>query len=459
LEYEQQSYHEQQPYFVCPLQLSYVPFGSQQQQHAPSQQVAAINGPSYKEVVLLMDGLREKLDTIDERLRADQRCKDIEQKWYGNDRVLYDMMEDASNNNFVELLCTVNTTLQCHPRFAEIPKFRAVRQEIEDMLLKLAIRAEQMLEDLSQLMKDKAMEATLEKLMKTIFEQRDEMIMLRSMNQRMEQLSTDVNEYTIQMLDQPTPESHHTDISTDRYNDAHSNMFTDGHINFAKNVIDEEIEDSHTYISTNGYVDDAQCEYKVLSIDDDMSIDDLFEEQSCEKNTMEEPSAVEEPTIFEDAAEASTIATYLVNDEAADSTTSNADFFSQGEIMRITDDPVNHLNAPGDTQIELKPHTPHIKFVDVNDANTFSVVIFVYLATEQEERLLQKEKRLDSYSFENIVDKNVKLHECLFFVSIFIFKNIKKISKICVFVFFNKIVQADLYFIKLKKINFDIWPD
>jgi len=38
------------------------------EQHAPSQQVAAINGPSYKEVVLLMDGLREKLDTIDERL-------------------------------------------------------------------------------------------------------------------------------------------------------------------------------------------------------------------------------------------------------------------------------------------------------------------------------------------------------------------------------------------------------
>jgi len=73
------------------------------------------------------------------------------------------------------------------------------------MLLKLAIRAEQMSEDLSQLIKDKAMEATLEKLMKTIVEQRDEMIMLRSMNQRMEQLSTDVNEYTIQMLDQPTP--------------------------------------------------------------------------------------------------------------------------------------------------------------------------------------------------------------------------------------------------------------
>jgi len=84
-------------------------------------------------------------------------------------------------------------------------------------------------------MKDKVMEATLEKLMKTIIKQRDEMIMLRSMNQRMEQLSTNVNEYTIPMLDQQTSESHHTDISTDKYNDGHSNMSTDGHINFTKN--------------------------------------------------------------------------------------------------------------------------------------------------------------------------------------------------------------------------------
>jgi len=89
--------------------------------------------------------------------------------------------------------------------------------------------------------------------MKTIVEQKDEMIMLRSMNQRMEQLSTDVNEYTIQMLDQPTPKSHDTDISADRYNDAHSNMSTDGRIKFSKDVADEEIEDSHTYISTDGY--------------------------------------------------------------------------------------------------------------------------------------------------------------------------------------------------------------
>jgi len=115
-----------------------------------------------------MDGLREKLDIIDENLRANKQCKDIEQEWYGNDKVLYDMMKDASNNNFVELLGTVNTTLQRHPRFPEIPKFRALHQEIEDMLLKLAIRDEQISEDLSQLMKDKAMEATLEKLMKMI---------------------------------------------------------------------------------------------------------------------------------------------------------------------------------------------------------------------------------------------------------------------------------------------------
>ncbi|QCD81327.1 hypothetical protein DEO72_LG7g1277 [Vigna unguiculata] len=102
---------------------------------------------------------------------------------------------------------------------------------------------------------------------------------------------------------------------------------------------------------------------------------------------MEEPSAIEELTIFEDAAKASTIATDLVS-EAADLTTSSVNFCSQDEITRITDDPVNHLNAPDDAQIELKPHTPHIKFIDVNDANKFSV-IFVDLAAEKEERLLQ----------------------------------------------------------------------
>jgi len=150
---------------------------------------------------------------------------------------------------------------------------------------------------------------------------------------------------------------------------------------------------------------------------------------------MEEPSAVEEPMIFKDAPESSTIANDLVNDEATYSTTSSADFCSQGEIIRITDDPVNHPNAHDDAQIKLKPHTPHIKFVDMNDANKFSVVIFVDLAAEKEERLLQKEKRLDSYSFENIVDKKVNLHACLFFVFVFNFKNIKKKFKNMCFCF------------------------
>jgi len=189
--------------------------------------------------------------------------------------------------------------------------------------------------------------------------------------------------------EKPIAESHHIDISTDGYNDFHSNMSTDGHINFAKDVADEEIKDSHTNISTDGYVDDAPCEYKVVSVDDVMSTNDHFQEQSCENNTIEEPSAVEEPTIFEDAAEASTIATDLVNDEAAESTTLGENIYSEDESMRITDDPLNHLNAPDDAQVELKPHTPHIKFVDVNGANKFSVVIFVDMAAEKEERLLQ----------------------------------------------------------------------
>jgi len=59
------------------------------------------------------------------------------------------------------------------------------------MFLKLAIRAEQMFVDLNQLMNDKARWATLDKLIKTIVEQKDEMIMLKSMNQRMKQFKTD----------------------------------------------------------------------------------------------------------------------------------------------------------------------------------------------------------------------------------------------------------------------------
>jgi len=402
--------------------------------------------------MILMGEVIEKLESMDERFRVDQRCKNIEQEWYENKQILSDMLRDASKNNFIELLVTGNTTPQPHQRFPENPDFNELRHEIKDVLLKLAIRAKQMFEDLSQLMNDAVRKVTLEDMMNIMTE-------MMKMNQTDQKEMINIATQNLQnQSEQPIAESHHIDISTDGYNDCHSNMSTDGHIKDVAKV-DEEIKDSHTNISTNGYVDDAQCEYKVVPVDEDMSTNDHFQEQSCENNTIEEPSAVEEPTIFEDAAKASTIATNLVNDEAAESTTPGENFCSEEEIMRITDDPLNHPNALDDAQVELKPHTPHIKFVDVNDANKFSMVIFVDMAAEKEERLLQQVKSLDSNSFEIIVDRKVKLHACLFLVSVFNFKNIKKSSKICVFFFFNKIVQADLYFIKLKKINFDIWPN
>ena len=68
----------------------------------------------------------------------------------------------------------------------------------------------------------------------------------------------------------------------------------------------------------------------------------------------------------------------------------------------------------------MKPHTPHIKFVDVNNEHKFSMVIFVDLAMKTRERLLEQEKRLDSNLFDNIVDKIFKLHAYLFFVFNFI---------------------------------------
>ncbi|QCD78843.1 hypothetical protein DEO72_LG1g2479 [Vigna unguiculata] len=375
--------YEQQPYSECPPQQPYVP-NSVQQQYVPPQQVEATNGPSYREVMILMGEVIEKLESMDERLRVDQRCRNIEQEWYENKQILSDMLRDASKNNFIELLVTVNTTPQPHQRFPENPDFNKLRHEIKDVLLKLAIRAEQMSEDLSQLMNDAVRKVTLEDMMKMMTEmmemnQTDQKEMMNAATQSLQSQS-----------EKPIAESHHIDISTDGYNDAHSNMSIDGHINFAKDVADEEIKDSHKNISTDRYVDDAQCEYKVVPVDDVMSTNDHFQEQNCENNTMEEPSAVEEPTIFEDATEASTIGTNLVNDEAVESTTPGENFCSEDDIMRITDDPLNHSNAPDDAQVELKPHTPHIKFIDVNDANKFSVVIFVDMAAEKEERLLQQ---------------------------------------------------------------------
>jgi len=64
----------------------------------------------------------------------------------------------------------------------------------------------------------------------------------------------------------------------------------------------------------------------------------------------------------------------------------------------------------------------------VSDANKFSVVIFVDMVVEKEERLLQLVKSLDSNSFEIIVDRKVKLHAYLFSV-LNLVKNLKKIQK------------------------------
>ena len=76
------------------------------------------------------------------------------------------MLKEASKNNFVELLVTINTTSQPHQRFPENPDLSALRHDIKDVLLKLAIRAEQMFEDLSQLMNDAVRKVTLEDMMK-----------------------------------------------------------------------------------------------------------------------------------------------------------------------------------------------------------------------------------------------------------------------------------------------------
>ena len=164
------------------------------------------------------------------------------------------------------------------------------------MLLKLAIGAEQMSEDLSQLMNDTIRKVTLEDLMNMMTD-------MMKMNQTNQKEMMNATTQSLQnQSEKPIAESHHIDISTNGYNDCHSNMSTNGHIKDVAEV-DEEIKDSHTDISTDGYVDNAQCEYKVVLVDEDMSTNDHFQQQNCEDNTMEEPSAVEEPTIFEDAAE------------------------------------------------------------------------------------------------------------------------------------------------------------
>jgi len=161
--------YEQQPYSECPPRQPYVP-NSFQQQYVPPQQVGATNGPSYSEVMILMGEVIEKLESMDERLRVDKRCRNIEQEWYENKQILSDMLRDASKNNFTKLLVTINTTLQPHKRFPENPYFNALRHEIKDVLLKLAIRAEQMFENLSQLMNDAVRKATLEDMVNRMIE-------------------------------------------------------------------------------------------------------------------------------------------------------------------------------------------------------------------------------------------------------------------------------------------------
>jgi len=136
------------------------------------------------------------------------------------------------------------------------------------MFLKLAIRAQQMFEDLSQLINDTIRKITLEILMNMI----TEMMKINKTDQQ------EINEMKLQM---DTAESHHTKISTDMYDDAHSNMTIDGHINYTKDVVevDEEIEHSYTNMYIDGYVNDAQYEYKVVPTDDDMSTNDHFQNQ------------------------------------------------------------------------------------------------------------------------------------------------------------------------------------
>jgi len=174
--------------------------------------------------MILMGEVIEKLESMDERLRIDQRCRNIKQEWYENKQILSYMLRDASKNNFIELLVTVNTTPQPHQRFPENPDINELRHEIKDVLLKLAIKAEQMSEDLSQLMNDAVRKVTLEDMMKMMTE-------MMKMNHTDQKEMMNVAAQSLQSLyEKSIAESHHIDISTDGYIDCHSNMSIDGHI-------------------------------------------------------------------------------------------------------------------------------------------------------------------------------------------------------------------------------------
>lgn len=76
------------------------------------------------------------------------------------------MMKDANNNNFVELLLIVNSTLQFHLTFPNIVEFRMLHHDIQDMLLRLAIRVEQIFDDVSQLMNENFRHVSLQIFLK-----------------------------------------------------------------------------------------------------------------------------------------------------------------------------------------------------------------------------------------------------------------------------------------------------
>ena len=81
-----------------------------------------------------------------------------------------------------------------------------------------------MSEDLSQLMNDIVRKVTLEDMMKMM----TEMMKMNQTDQK--EMMNAATQSSQSQSEKPIAESHHIDISTDGYNDCHSNMSTDGHI-------------------------------------------------------------------------------------------------------------------------------------------------------------------------------------------------------------------------------------
>jgi len=64
--------------------------------------------------MIQMGQVIKKFEAMDEKLQIDQWGKNIEQEWYENKKILCDMLKDASKNNFIEVLVTMNTTRLSH---------------------------------------------------------------------------------------------------------------------------------------------------------------------------------------------------------------------------------------------------------------------------------------------------------------------------------------------------------